>query len=104
MLHVITHDDYNGVLQVFPGSSSCTANGPAHAQAGAWVYVNSGKVCIGTGNGGNTSCNAYSVTTGQWEWVQANNGNSPANEFIVYAMSPGGADYFVGFARVNEIP
>jgi hypothetical protein len=104
MLHVTTQADRNGVLQVFPGSSSCTANGPAHTQSGAWVYVNSGKVCIGTGNGGNTTCDAFSTTTGQWEWVQANNGVSPANEFIVYAMSPGGADYFVGFARVNEIP
>lgn len=104
MLHVITQADRNGVLQVFPGSASCTSNGPARAQAGAFVWVNSGQVCIGTGNGGNTSCNAYSTTTGQWEWLQANNGNSPANEFIVYATSPGGADYFVGFARVNEIP
>lgn len=104
MLHVITQADRNGVLQVFPGSASCTANGPARVQAGAYVWVNSGQVCIGTGNGGNTSCNAYSTTTGQWQWLQANNGNSPANEFIVYATSPGGADYFVGFARVNEIP
>lgn len=104
MLHVITQADRNGVLQVFPGSRSCTVNGPAHTQSGAWVYVNSGRVCIGTGNGGNTHCDAYSTTTGQWEWLQANNGVSPANEFIVYATTTTGADYFVGFARVNEIP
>ncbi|WP_224368840.1 hypothetical protein [Hyalangium versicolor] len=104
MLHVITHADRNGVVQVFPGANSCTANGPAHVLSGAYVYVNSGQVCIGTGNGGNTSCNAFSTTTGQWQWLQAPNANSPANEFIVYAASTAGADYFVGFARVTETP
>lgn len=104
MLHVITQADRNGVLQVWPFSSSCTAQDPAHTESGAWVYVNSGQVCIGTGNGGDTACDAFSTTTGQWEWLQANNGSSPANEFIVYASSPGGADYFVGFARVDQIP
>lgn len=43
------------------------SGGKISAGTGAWVYVNSGQVCIGTGNGGNTSCNAYSTTTGQWE-------------------------------------
>jgi hypothetical protein len=104
MLHVITWAPDNGAVQVFPGSASCTANGPAHTDSGAWVYVRSGQVCIGTGNGGNTHCDDYSNFNNTWEWLEAPNGVSPANEFIVYATSPGGADYFIGFARVNETP
>jgi len=64
----------------------------------------SGQIGVGAGNGGNTGIDKKSVTVGQWEWVEAPNGASPANEFIVYATSPGGADYYVGFARVNEVP
>jgi hypothetical protein len=35
---------------------------------------------------------------------RARDGVSPANELVVYASSPGGADFYVGFARVNEVP
>jgi len=104
MLHVITWAPSNGAVQVFPGSASCTANGPAHTDSLAYVFVRSGQVCIGTGDGGNTHCDAYSSTNNVWEVLEAHNGVSPANEFIVYATSPGGADYFIGFARVNESP
>ncbi|HYV49578.1 MAG TPA: hypothetical protein VFA20_32185 [Myxococcaceae bacterium] len=104
MLHVITWAPSNGAVQVFPGSASCTANGPAHTDAVAYVWVRSGQVCIGTGNGGLTQCDAYSSFHNTWEVLEAHNGVSPANEFIVYATSPGGADYLIGFARVNETP
>lgn len=104
MLYVATGGTGNGVLQVFGGSGSCTANGPAHTESGAWVYVLSGQVGLGTGDGGNTHYDAFSTTTNQWEWIQANNGVSPANELILYASSPFGARFYVGFARVNETP
>ncbi len=104
MVRVKTKAAGNGILQVFPGSTSCTPNGPAHTESGAWVYVVSGQVGVATRNGGNTGIDKKSATVGQWEWVAAPNGVSPANEFIVYATSPGGADYYVGFARVNEVP
>ncbi len=104
MIHVVTQADRNGISQVFGGASSCTVNGPAHAEAGAWIYVLRGRVGIGTGNGGNTGFDAYTHTTGQWEWVQAKNGVSPANTFIIYAATTYGADFYVGFARVNEVP
>ncbi len=104
MIHVVTQADRNGISQVFGGSGSCTVNGPARAQAGAWIYVRSGRVGIGTGNGGNTGFDAYTHITGQWEWVQANNGVSPANTFIIYAATPTGADFYVASARVNEVP
>ncbi|HVE87093.1 MAG TPA: hypothetical protein VND93_29765 [Myxococcales bacterium] len=104
MIHVLTWAPANGLVQVFGGSLSCTANGPAHTDSGAWVYVRSGEVSIGTGNGGATGYDRHSTTTGAWEWLEAPNGVSPANEFIVYASSTAGADYYVGFARVNEIP
>ena len=104
MLHVITWADANGLVQVFPGSTSCTLNGPQHTDSGAFVFVRSGQVSIGTGNGGATGYDAHSNFNNTWEWLEAPNGVSPANELIVYASSPGGADYYVGFARVNETP
>jgi hypothetical protein len=104
MIHVRTHGPGNGLVQVMPGAASCTPNGPQHTLATAWVYVNVGQVGIGTGDGGNTQIDKVSTTTGQWEILEAPNGVSPANTFIVYATTSYGADFYVGFARVNETP
>lgn len=104
MIHVRTLGPNNGLVQVMPGAASCTPNGPQHTVSGVYVYVLSGQVGIGTGNGGNTGIDAVSSTTGVWEFLEAPNGVSPANELIVYATTSTGADYYVGFARVNETP
>jgi hypothetical protein len=102
LMHVVTHGWGNGLVQVF--SHPCYQNGPAHTLSGAWVYVRSGKVGIGTGDGGNTGIDAQSTTTNQWEWLQAPNGVSPANEFIIYSTSNTGAEFYVSSAQVHETP
>src|SRR5262245_54680860 len=99
MIHVLTTSAESGIVQVFGPFNT----GPAQIAASAWVYVVRGAVCIGTGNGGNTHCDDTSTTTGQWELLQAPNGISPANEFIVYATSIDGAEYFVDNAEVEDI-
>jgi len=58
---------------------------------------------IGTGNGGQTSLNTGSTTTGQWELLQSGNKECPANNFIIYANSEGGADFFVDLASVEAV-
>ncbi|MGZ3419065.1 MAG: hypothetical protein ACXVEE_14435 [Polyangiales bacterium] len=104
MIHVHTDGWHNGLVQVFPGSKSCTLLGPTHARGRAMIFVHSGQVGIGTGNGGNTGIDKTTTTTGAWEFVEAQNGASPANEFIVYSTTPGGADFDVAFAEVYEVP
>ena len=96
MLHVTTSGTLNGIVQTFNPDL-------ADAVASIWVFVVVGRVGIGTGNGGATSAeDAESTTIGRWERIQARNGGTPANEFIVYAISPEGADYFVDDAAVTN--
>jgi len=96
LIHVYTSALGDGLVQVFLPFNT----GPHVVNAAARIYVVHGKVGIGTGNGGNTHIDAVSATTGQWEVVHAPNGVSPANEFIIYAVSPGGAEFFVDAATV----
>ena len=98
-LHVITDADRNGVVQVFAPFGS----GPTHAISAVWVYVRTGKVFLGTGNGGNVIVDDMSTTTGQWELLQAPNGVSPANELIVYSAG-GGSDFYLDDAEVYATP
>jgi hypothetical protein len=37
-------------------------------------------------------CDASRSTIGQWQYVAASNGATPANEFIIYATTTSGAD------------
>ncbi|MFP2928810.1 hypothetical protein ACLESO_27160 [Pyxidicoccus sp. 3LG] len=104
MMRVVTTGDRNGLVQVFPSDNPCDVDGPDHAVSGAWVFVRSGKVGLGTGNGGNTGIDTQSTTLNQWEWLQAPNGVSPANELILYSTSLTGADFDVDFASVHQTP
>jgi hypothetical protein len=104
MIHVSTNGWHNGLVQVFPGANSCTMSGPTHAKGRAMIFVHSGQVGIGTGAGGNTGLDKILTTTGSWQFVEALNGASPANEFIVYSATAGGADFDVAFAEVYEVP
>jgi hypothetical protein len=99
MLHVATDGAANGIEQVMLPENT----GPACVVEGLWVYVISGVVYMGAGNGGNTGPNDYSTTTGQWEHLSANNAVCPANLFIVYASSPGGAEFYVELGSVTEL-
>jgi hypothetical protein len=99
MLHVCTTGQDCGLVQQY----QATGSGPAHVISSVSVLVVRGQVGMGTGNGGDTGeHDAVSTATGTWEQLTAPNGVSPANEFIVYAVSPGGACYYVDNASVNE--
>lgn len=100
MIHVNTTGMHGGLVQVFGPLNA----GPWHVTAAAWVFVKRGQIYIGTGNGGNIGRDAYSQTTNGWELLQAPNGVAPANEFIVYAASDGGAEFYVAQASVSETP
>lgn len=104
MMRVRTSGERNGLVQVFPSGNPCDIDGPDHTVAGAWVFVRSGKVGLGTGNGGNTHIDTESTTLNQWQYLTAPNGVSPANELILYSTSLSGADFDVDFASVNETP
>ena len=81
MIHVTTRGQRNGLVQVF----DLFGRGPSRTFAYAWVYVIRGQVGIGTGNGGNTGIDTTSTVLNQWQRIQAYNGASPANEFIIYS-------------------
>jgi hypothetical protein len=98
MLHVSTTIDTAGLVQAFAPQDT----GPERIESAAWVYVLRGEVAIGTGNGGNTGFDARTSERGRWIRLSAPNGVSPANEFIIYAASPGGAEFFVAAASVRE--
>ena len=102
MIHVVTTDKKagsgSGIVQAFLP----VGTGPGHVTASAWIYIKSGTVFIGTGNGGNTGIDARSSVTGKWVELRARNGVSPANMFIIYGQSPG-ADYYVDSAAVQAI-
>ena len=102
MIHVVTSNaklgSGSGLVQAFFPVST----GPGHVNASAWVYINSGTVFIGTGNGGNTGIDARSSVTKKWIQLRARNGVSPANLFIIYGQSPG-ADFYVDEASVEPL-
>lgn len=103
MIHVTTAGIHSGLVQKFLLENT----GPSRIIASAWVFVKRGHVGIGTGNGGATNnTDAVSKTTGQWEYLEASNSISPANEFIIYSdnQTEDGADFYVAEASVVEIP
>ncbi len=102
MMYVSTGGLNNGIEQVFLPFNT----GPASATFSVWVYVVRGQVGAGVGNGGNTSLTSFSTTTGQWELLTGQNAlsQSPANLFIVYASTAGGADFYVDEAIVVPAP
>ena len=74
--------------------------GPTQVFASSWIYVLTGQVGIGTGNDGNTHLDILTSGTGYWEFLQAPNGISPANEFIIYSFN-GPAEFYAENAGVT---
>lgn len=93
--HVIA-SGRGGLVQVFLPWNT----GPDDLLSSVWVYVNSGQVGMGVGNGGDTGFDATSQFTGRWEKLFAKNGVAPANEFIVYGSN--GADFYVAQPQVGD--
>lgn len=99
MLHITTDGASNGIEQVVYGSGE----GPACVLNSVWIYVVSGQVFIGAGNGGQTGLDALTTTTGQWEQVAAQNVGCPANLTIIYAATLGGAEFYVDLAEWRQL-
>jgi len=97
MLHLTTTGGHCGLVQTWAREDE----GPATATAMAWVYVLSGRVGLGSGNGGSTGVDVLSTATGRWELLEAPSGGSPVNELIIYAGPEGGADFYVDYVAVQ---
>jgi hypothetical protein len=97
MIHITTTGQDNGIVQVLAPPNT----GPMNVTSSAYVYVLSGRVGLGTGNGGSTNdTDATSTTLNHWELLSAPNGHAPANEVVVYSYK-GAADYYVGLVSVD---
>ena len=99
ILHVTTDGWGDGVANVFLPFGT----GPMQSVAFARVLVVRGQVGLGTGNGGQTGFDAISRTIGAWETVAGIHGGSHANEFIVYATSEDGAEFYVDSPSVLAV-
>jgi hypothetical protein len=99
MIHVTTDEAMNGLFQPFLPYQT----GPDHAIGSAWIYVISGQVAIGTGNDGSTGFDTFTSTIGVWKFLEAPNGISPANEFIIYSKG-GPAEFYAENASVTPAP
>jgi hypothetical protein len=98
MIHVVTTGNANGIVYC------CFAN-QTTTLSSIWVYVNSGCIGMGTGDGGDTAnTDEMTCEPGAWIRFKAPNGVSPANEFIVYSVITPGADFYVDNARVVAAP
>ncbi len=106
MLHVVTNGNGNGIVQNFASQTKTLSS--------VWVYVNSGCIGIGTGDGGNTLQNdEMTCDTGSWIEFKAPSGESPSFEFIVYEVEvavrsgvlegPPGADFYVDNVNVKAL-
>ncbi|MBL9121696.1 MAG: hypothetical protein JNL80_17455 [Phycisphaerae bacterium] len=99
MMRVKTTGTSNGIEQVLGAFDT----GPACVKTGVWVYVESGAILTGAGNGGQTAADTFLTTTGEWVFVSAQNTLCPVNLFIIYAASPGGAIFYVDGAVVEKL-
>lgn len=102
MIHVTTGAGGCGIVQTFGAEHA----GPARVDSSAWIYVVTGSVLIGTGDGGNIAVDATIDRTGQWTLVSAGNQRTPANEFIVYSANSGNCEFYVDHAwvRAADVP
>ena len=94
-IHMTADGPQNGLVQLFGGN-------PNNAEFDAWVFVVSGQVGLGLGNGGSTNTTVVSSTLGQWEHLFTLNNTSPANEATIYSTVP--TEYFVTSANVEAVP
>jgi hypothetical protein len=99
MIHVRTTGAGNGIVQVLAPHNT----GPDSVVTSAHVFAVSGRVSLGTGNGGDTSPNVVSTGTGAWQVLRAPNGTSPANEVVVYSYG-GPANFYVDLVSVEADP
>jgi len=104
MMHVVTTGANNGLVIKFSGAAQTSST--------LSVFVNSGCVGMGTGDGSYTAdTDGMTCLTGQWvTFTKVPNAYSPANEFVVYSvvnpqfLTGGGADFYVDNGRIVAVP
>lgn len=93
MIHVKTTYGAAGIVSEFEGKPKVSFS--------CWIYVVKGKVCVGVGNKGGTTCTVTSTTTCKWEKLQGVSTGSPANQIIIYAATSD-AEYYVDNVDVRQ--
>lgn len=97
VMRVQVDGERNGLQQLFGPFDS----GPTTAYACVWIYLVSGSVGIGVGNGGATNGNDVQLNKkGSWEALEVSNAASPANSIVIASVG-GPADFYVESARVD---
>ena len=96
VIHVVTTGSSSGLVQVWGAINT----GPSKVLTSASIFVRTGKVGIGSGNGGNTGFNTQTTGLGQWEQIRGVSQVCPVNETIIYSAG-GGADFYVDMADVE---
>jgi hypothetical protein len=90
-LRVITQNDRSGVFQRIPSA-------PRRMIVSAWVFVNEGVVCLGSGIGTQPMVDVCSESTGRWEMLESMNQTCPATGVTLVSRG-GGADFIVDQVR-----
>ncbi len=96
-MHVITSTPGSGLRQIIARSNSVP-----RSITTAWVYVTRGTVYLATGNGNSPAATTFSRTIGRWERLEAVNESCPGRTTVIYAASPGGADFYVADVTMRQ--
>lgn len=100
MLRISTSGGKNGLLQQWLPVNT----GPAKVVSSAWVFVRRGRVFLGSGNGdASQRPDAISHTLYNWELITGINQSCPANETVIYAAGPEGADFDIEQVVVHRV-
>jgi hypothetical protein len=95
-IHVTTTQALSGLRQRWPRSRP-----KKRVKTTVWVFVNRGRVSIGSGTGQGQMQNAFSTSIGRWEKLEAVNEVCPATTTQIQA-GEGGADFIVDEVSVHE--
>jgi hypothetical protein len=85
-----------GVTNMVPVSSH-----RARVVASAWVLVNKGTVCLGSGNGREPLTNVCSRSTGTWEKLESMNETCPFLMVTLLSAADEGSDFIVDEVRAR---
>jgi tetratricopeptide (TPR) repeat protein len=96
-LRVTTTTPDSGLRQIIARSNSVQ-----RSVTTAWVYVTRGTVYLATGNGSSPAATTFSRTAGRWERLEAVNESCPGRTTVIYAASPGGADFYVADVTMRQ--
>jgi hypothetical protein len=95
--HVTTTTPDSGLRQIIARSNTVQ-----RSVTTAWVYVKRGSVYLATGNGSSPAATTFSRSVGRWERLEAVNESCPARTTVIYAASPGGADFYVAEVTMRQ--